>query len=60
MKAHEFIYEMTRTSSIFGRKADIQVTFEGDGAFTDGQRINIPALGLDKKLTQPQIRAMRG
>jgi len=60
MKAHEFIYEMTRTSSVFGRKNDVYVTFEGEGAFTDGKRINIPALGLDKKLTQAQIRAMRG
>lgn len=60
MKAHEFIHEMTKTSSIFGRKAGIQVTFEGEGAFTDGKRINIPAIGLDKKLTQAQVRAMRG
>lgn len=60
MKAHQFIHEMRTTSAIFGRKHDIQVTFKGDRAYTDGKVINLPSLPPSKTLTTNQVRAMRG
>lgn len=60
MKVHRFIHEMRQTSAIFGRESGVYVTFEGDGAFTDGKRINLPSMGLDKDLTTEQVMILRG
>ena len=59
MKAHEFIYEMTQTSNIFGRNKDVQVTFSGEKAYTDGKVINLPML-TQEDLTDESVRIMRG
>lgn len=59
MKAHEFVHEMTNTSSIFGRK-NVSVIFEGKDAKTDGENIFLPELPSDADLTREQIQMMRG
>jgi cobalamin biosynthesis protein CobT len=59
MKTHEFIHEMTTTSGIFGRNKDVQVTFSGEQAYTDGKIINLPMLTTDELDTET-VRMMRG
>lgn len=60
MKVSDFVHEMQSTSVVFGRQTGVYVTFEGDVAFTDGKRINLPSMGLDNNLTLAQVKAMRG
>lgn len=60
MKVVDFVNGMRSSSVVFGRETGVYVTFEGDQAYTDGKRINLPSMGLDKTLTQAQVRAMRG
>ena len=60
MKVRDFMHEMAATSAVFGRTSGAYVTFEGDSAYTDGKRINLPSLALDKKLTLDQVLVMRG
>lgn len=60
MKTSDFIHEMRQTSDIFGRQAGINVTFSGREAYTDGKRINLPALNLAGQMTNEQVQIMRG
>lgn len=60
MKVHRFVHEMRSTSTVFGRTSGAYVTFSGDGAYTDGKQINLPAMGMDKDLTTEQVMTMRG
>ena len=60
MKVADFVNEMKSTSAVFGRETGVYVTFEGDQAYTDGKRINLPSMGLNNNLTPHQVRAMRG
>jgi|TARA_R100000084_G_scaffold108987_1_gene73420 cobalamin biosynthesis protein CobT len=60
MKVSDFVNEMRGTSVVFGRETGVYVTFEGDQAYTDGKRINLPSMGLDKTLTSKQVKTMRG
>ncbi len=60
MKSNVFANELTKTSSIFGRKETVNVVFQGDGALTDGQTIKLPALDLRGEVTEEQAAIMRG
>ena len=44
IKGMDFEHEMTTTSHIFGRDADVHVVFEGDKAMTDKDVIILPAI----------------
>lgn len=60
MKVADFVNGMRTSSVVFGRETGVYVTFEGDDAYTDGKRINLPSMGLNNTLTMAQVRAMRG
>ena len=60
MKVHEFQHEMAQTSGIFGRNKEAYVTFSGDRAYTDGTRVNLPALPSDLELSPTEVAALRG
>ncbi|NBT50386.1 MAG: hypothetical protein EBT12_02315 [Marivivens sp.] len=60
MKSNVFANELTKTSTIFGRKETVNVVFQGDGALTDGQTIKLPALDLTGEVTEEQAAIMRG
>ncbi len=60
MKAHEFRHEMQQTAAVFGRQSNVKVTFSGDGAYTDGETVNIPSLPDQATLTDDQVRILRG
>lgn len=60
MKVHEFQHELGQTSGIFGRNKEAYVTFSGDGAYTDGKQVNLPAMPSDAELTPEQTSAFRG
>lgn len=60
MKANIFTNELAKTSSVFGRKKDIEVIFEGEGAKTDGSKVYLPAINLNAEVTDEQAAIMRG
>mgnify|MGYP000341999308 FL=1 len=60
MKVSDFMHEMRTTSAVLGRSTGVYVTFEGEGAFTDGKRINLPSMDMSAELTIEQVKAMRG
>lgn len=59
MKTHDLIHEITNTGAIFGRK-DVLVVFEGDGAYTDGEQIVLPAIPHGADVSHETMMAMRG
>ena len=60
MKSELFQHEMTETSAIFGREEKIEVVFKGDGAFTDGKKINLPSFAHGVDVDQDTMSVMRG
>ena len=60
MKSELFQHEMTETSAIFGRKEKIQVTFGGNGAYTDGSNINLPSMKQDVDISDETQAVFRG
>ena len=60
MKGHLFSHEIGRTSSVFGRKHDINVVFKGDGAATDGSTIILPTLDHNADVSDKEQDIMRG
>jgi len=59
MQTQDFVFEMTATSSIFGRN-NVSVQFSGDGAWTNLDTINLPALDFNRDLTHDTVLAWRG
>jgi cobalamin biosynthesis protein CobT len=55
-----FEYEMTKTSSIFGRDSDIRVVFEGKEAKTKGDTIVYPTINQGRMLSQREVDIGRG
>lgn len=55
-----FVQEVSGTSRIFGRDANISVVFEGDEAMTDGSTIIYPSIDQDAILTQEDLKIARG
>lgn len=60
MKGDLFSHEISKTSSIFGRKKSVNVVFKGDGAATDGTNIYLPSLNHNSEVTDKQASIMRG
>ena len=60
MKGHLFSHEIGKTSSVFGRKHDINVVFQGDGAATDGSTIILPTLDHNADVSKKEQDIMRG
>jgi len=60
MKANIFTNELAKTSSVFGRKKNIEVVFDGDGAATNGNKVKLPAIDLNADVTEEQAAIMRG
>ena len=56
---HALQKELDGLSKVMGR-SDVRTTFQGDGAYTDGKTINIPAMKLDAQLTDKEMEALRG
>ena len=53
MKGELFSHEVQRTSAVFGRKQDVTVVFQGDGAATDGSTIYLPSIDHNAISTAP-------
>ena len=51
--------ELEGLSKVMGRK-DIQTTFQGDGAWADGSKVNIPEMDVDAQLSPDEMAALRG
>lgn len=60
MRAELFQHEVTQTSALFGRKADVRVVFEGSDAKTNGTTIYLPALTLGVDINTDDQAVMRG
>ena len=60
MKSELFQHELGKTSAVFGRKHDVEVVFQGDGAATNGSTIILPALDMEATITDEQQNIMRG
>lgn len=60
MKGDLFTHEISKTSSVFGRKKSVDVVFKGDGAATNGKTIYLPSLNQSAEVTEKQASIMRG
>lgn len=60
MKTDLFQHEVMRTSAVFGRKHDVRVVFQGDGAYTDGSTIVLPSLAMGREVEDEAARVIRG
>ena len=60
MKFDQFKDEAEGTSRTLARNFGARVTFEGDGAFTDRRRVNLPMLPVGSELSAEQVRITRG
>ena len=60
MKFDQFKSEAEGTSRTLARNFGARVTFQGDGAFTDKRRVNLPMLPEGTELSAEQVRITRG
>lgn len=60
MKASTFEMELTKTGKIFGRDVGLRVALEGEGAYTDGEVIKLPAMGRAAMVSEEVQRVLRG
>lgn len=60
MKTDLFAHEVTQTSAVFGRKSEVKVVFEGEGARTDHQTIQLPSLPLGVEIDDKSQKIIRG
>ena len=60
MKTQIFTHELSESSSVFGRKHDINVVFGGNQPMTDGSTIYLPALAQNEEINDEQVRVTRG
>lgn len=60
MKGKLFSHEIGKTSTVFGRKHDVRVVFQGDGAATDGGTIILPSLDHNSDVNEAEADIMRG
>ncbi len=60
MKSELFTHEMSETSGIFGRKSKVRVVFSGNGAYTDGNNINLPSISSGVDINDKSVNIMRG
>jgi len=60
MKSGLFQHELGKTSAVFGRKEDVQVVFQGEGAATNGSVIFLPALNDGVEVDDVHQAVMRG
>jgi len=60
MRTELFEHEMTQTSTVFGRKSDVRVAFDQNGARTDGNTVYLPTLARGKDIPVQEQMIMRG
>lgn len=60
MKSDLFQHELAKTSGVFGRKNDVRVVFQGEGAATDGSTIILPTIDMNADVKDEQAAVMRG
>jgi cobalamin biosynthesis protein CobT len=60
MKGELFTHEVSKTSSIFGRKKSVNVVFQGEQACTDGSTIILPSLDLTGDVSDSTADVIRG
>ena len=60
MRGDLFTHEVQKTSSVFGRKQDVSVVFQGDGAATDGSTIYLPSIDHNAEVDDATAEIIRG
>jgi cobaltochelatase CobT len=60
MAGSAFMEEIIGTTKVFGRDSEITISFEGDRAYVDGNRINYPAIDQSVILSDREVRIGRG
>ena len=60
MKTDLFQHEIQNTSAVFGRKSEVRVVFQGDGAKTDHETIWLPSLPKGVEIGQREQAIFRG
>lgn len=60
MKVETFQNLAVRVAATVGRNRDVQITFGGETAYTDGRHINIPTLPAGSDMTPHQFRVFSG
>lgn len=56
----QFQTEMSGTAAVFGRDANINVTFEGEGVYATKDTINFPSLDMSMELDNDTVMLCRG
>lgn len=60
MKTHNLMHELAQTAGVFGRNKEVSLVFEGDGAYTNGKEIVLPAIAHGAELSHEAVMVMRG
>ena len=60
MLAAQLIKEISGLVKVFGKDKGVKVIFEGEKAFTDGEKVVLPEIPLSNYLTQKKVAAIRG
>ena len=60
MKTHNLMHELAQTAGVFGRNKEVTLAFEGDGAYTTGKEIVLPAIAHGAELNHEAVMVMRG
>ena len=60
MKGSQLMREATKTASVFGNKDNVNVSFEGSRACTDGSSIKLPMVDAEREFTAVERNVARG
>ena len=60
MKSHDLVHEIQNTAAVFGRNKEVNVVFEGERAYTDGNEIVLPSLPGDLDFDKATARVLAG
>ena len=60
MKSHDLVHEIQNTAAVFGRNKEVNVVFEGERAYTNGNEIVLPSLPGDLDFDKATSMVFRG
>ena len=60
MKSHDLVHEIQNTAAVFGRNKEVNVVFEGERAYTNGNEIVLPSLPGDLNFDKATSMVFRG
>ena len=60
MSGTDYMHEAKNVSAVLGRESGVRVVFEGEGASTDGETINLPSIDGSLQMDERLVKVARG